>query len=686
VAANHACGNNNNRGGRGRGGRNKKHAPCAVCNGTTKGFVPVFLDLGNEDYDDDGGEAGEGSMKKSASDGGVIDVDGDVLEDLVQEWDCLWNELKTLCGCEEDDDETEGLLGTIGTSSDNDDFIDITVTNRSDQYMADICGAIDLTQHTPVPIKSQRQRDKTQTQSDQAIATELPIIGQTEMQTFEERRDRIQEILKRLKHLHNQMLSISQQQSLQHSSSSPTSNNRQIQRLRSKVKNVQDANAELTSQTKSLQTANADLTSKFERLQQTLLERTIECERVQSKHSTLESDFRSMEDSYRNHTAKSSLVQTSLREQISKLQTKFHKLETKSSLDDVREMDDVRRNYTKMSQEVHDVKAKNARLKNEYVRKEREWEVKYEREKERCEAWKGRVESLVREGGRNGGRLGDDDGSVEEENHSFARNNGKEKEYGELDGDQYARGGRNVEGNDTFEIDTSFRKTGATFKTNDGNMVRTKSDSMSRAYNVKASSGRDGASLSSNGRANQPMNLKAAGAHARGSSTMTDTGRVSKQRSSKAMDALDRASSRKSAMQRKRPHQGQQQLRRQPSWQSNRSREGSIVEDERARNDASTDGVQLMMRTTSHTSKKRRHAGSSSSGSKNNTQNYGEVYMESSGRKGSNEECERTKNGTQTTESFSTKPGSKRRNGVTAKSRKKGNISSFFKPVVNIDV
>ena len=93
------------------------------------------------------------------------------------------------------------------------------------------------------------------------------------------------------------------------------------------------------------------------------------------------------------------------------------------------------------------------------------------------------------------------------------------------------------------------------------------------------------------------MNLKVAGTHARGSSTMTDTGRVSKQRSRKAMDALDRASSRKSAMQRKRPHQGQQQLWRQPSWQSNRSREGSIVEDEQARNDASTDGVQLMMRT-----------------------------------------------------------------------------------------
>ena len=93
------------------------------------------------------------------------------------------------------------------------------------------------------------------------------------------------------------------------------------------------------------------------------------------------------------------------------------------------------------------------------------------------------------------------------------------------------------------------------------------------------------------------MNLKAAGAHARGLSTMTDTGRVSKQRSRKAMDALDRASSRKSAMQLKRPHQGQQQLWRQPSWQSNRSREGSIVEDEQAKNDALTDGVQLMMQT-----------------------------------------------------------------------------------------
>eukprot|EP00571_Detonula_confervacea_P001938 CAMPEP_0172321368 /NCGR_PEP_ID=MMETSP1058-20130122/43200_1 /TAXON_ID=83371 /ORGANISM="Detonula confervacea, Strain CCMP 353" /LENGTH=76 /DNA_ID=CAMNT_0013036861 /DNA_START=82 /DNA_END=309 /DNA_ORIENTATION=- len=38
VAANHAAGT---------GGARRKNASCAICKGATRGFVPVFLDLGN---------------------------------------------------------------------------------------------------------------------------------------------------------------------------------------------------------------------------------------------------------------------------------------------------------------------------------------------------------------------------------------------------------------------------------------------------------------------------------------------------------------------------------------------------------------------------------------------------------------------------------------------------------------
>mmetsp|Transcript_20117 Transcript_20117/g.36352 ORF Transcript_20117/g.36352 Transcript_20117/m.36352 type:complete len:688 (-) Transcript_20117:1681-3744(-) len=646
VVASHAA---SGTGGNGRRGK-RKNASCAICNGATRGFVPVFLDLGNHDDDSGGGEV---AMAKSGGDNGVIDLDGDenneLVEELVDEWDRLWQELKILCACVEDANENEGR----GNSADAGDVIDVT-DSISDRYVADICATIDLTQHSP-PQPEQVQSQTQSSSSDQGLAA-------TELEQFQRRQGRIQKILQRLKCIHDKILSI-QQSSTQHSSS-PSSNNRKMQRLKSKVLNLQSTNTNLSSQTKSLQTTNDGLTTKFDKLQETVLERTIECERSKSQHSTLQTQFRSMEDSYQKHICKSTLVRETLQDKIAKLQSEFQKMQTQAGLDDVKEMDEIRRNYSKMSQEVHDVKGKNARLETESKRKDREWEVRCGREKEKCEGLKHRLERLLESSGsrgtakcgglmEGGGRLGEEEGSVEDDT-SFTSWYGKAR-------------GSSVH----FEAAAAHRKTASSTKTN-FDRVRSKITSLGRGeFSTKASA--DEASSASEGNTKkQATRLQTAS-----SSTKTNG---SVQRSSKAMDALDRASSRKFTTQLKRPHQREHQ--RQSSLQSTGSRVGTAAAAEgqqQASDNASTDGVQLMMRTASRSSKKRRHGGSSSNIS--NAKNDEDI----SGRKGSIENREQEERGAMMSESTSSK-SAKKTNRVSAEVRKKGNISSFFKPVINLDV
>mmetsp|Transcript_38138 Transcript_38138/g.81364 ORF Transcript_38138/g.81364 Transcript_38138/m.81364 type:complete len:675 (+) Transcript_38138:228-2252(+) len=635
VAANHAASGGN--GGNNR--RRRKNPSCAICNGATRGFVPVFLDLGGGD-----GEAAEACAvaKGGCGDDGVIDLDEDEYEELVREWDCLWRELKTMCVYEENDGDTENG----GPASGADGVVDMT---RSDQYVAEICGAIDLTQHSPSPRRpTQPQRRGTQNDV-------------SEVELFEQRRGRIQKILRRLKCLHGEILSSSQRRSalLLRASSSPSSNRRQIQGLRSKISDLQSANADLSSRNESLRAANDDLASKLEELQQTLVDRTIECERSESRRSALKSQFRSMEDSYKRHIAKSNVAEASLRERINKLQDEFKRLDNQAGLENAREMDEVRRSYGRMSQEVHDVRARNARLEEEAGKKEREWEARLGRERERRTALEERVEGLLsREGcGKGGGRgafavgggLGEEEGGMEEESRSFERN------------DESKASSANIGAAAAYRKTVSFTKSSSGnvgMTTSDSSALSTKARMYEASWNAKPSAKRRAAAA--------PTRLQTAG-----SSTETGTGLVLKQRSSKAMEALDRASSRKLATQFK---------RKQQPLQSN-DNACSSAEGENATDNALSDCAQLMMRTASRSSNKRRYHGSSSSSSGSNKSAQNNV--ENPGKKKGKEKCEQIRKA-KTFESVSSKP--RKINGVAAEVRPKGSISTFFKPIVNADV
>jgi hypothetical protein len=349
----------------GGGRRNTKNAQCAICKGTTRGFVPVFVDLGN---DHDGGYyGGGGGASASRNDGrgdsdgdGLIQIDGDykdeyeneVLEKLFDESDGLWKELEVLFGNENADEEI------------------VDITDRSDGDVALICVAIDLTQHPSF---------------DRAGESSAPS-NVTQIQKRVEERTRIQHILKRLKCIQDEILG-SLQRPRQRHSHSPLATERQFEQLKSKVLRLQSINADLNSHAKSLQTLNEKLSSTLDEIKRTASDATVEAERTVLRYETLNKKYELMDESYRRHVDRSNLDKNLLQNEITKLQAKYARLSDRSNLQDMREMEEIRAKYRKMSQEVHDLKSKNARLLKESKRKEREWEVRYQKETELAMGW-----------------------------------------------------------------------------------------------------------------------------------------------------------------------------------------------------------------------------------------------------------------------------------------------------------
>jgi regulator of replication initiation timing len=151
-------------------------------------------------------------------------------------------------------------------------------------------------------------------------------------------------------------------QSSSYSSSSTTITPQQTQKLRSKVIKLQSTNADLTSQLQSHQSEVDTLTTKMESYQKSLTERTVETEREKRKADKLASEFDLMEQSYQKHVSKSSMEQKALKSDIRRLQDQITKLSSQSGLQDLQEMEEIRRKYTKMSQDVHSLRIENTRL------------------------------------------------------------------------------------------------------------------------------------------------------------------------------------------------------------------------------------------------------------------------------------------------------------------------------------
>jgi len=661
VAANHAASGTG--GGRGR----NKHAPCSICKGGAKLFVPVFLDLDNDAVGTGGGRDG-GACVECKEDDGIINLDGDekqrdALEKLVDEWDDLWRELETLCG------KCRGER-VDGNESDGNSVVDMT--DRSDQVVADICATIDLTQTSPRQLTQQVQTQSS-TQHEQSL--------EMQMQQFEEKRGRIPKIMQQLKRLHSQIL-----QSQQFASQSPSTSNKRMQRLKTKVTTLQSTNSELASQNKTLQSTNEKLSARLDDMKDKISERTVEAERAKRRYETLSSDFESIESSYQRYMSQSKEEKTMLQQRITKLMAEFKKLSDEAGLEEMRGMEEIRRKYTRMSQDVHDVKAKNAQLEKECLRKERKWMVRVGEEKERCEGLKIQLKRLKARANRAESIMG----HTENNDRSMGRNMTAEDRAGEGGGfESSSASDRNAKVPVDRESAVALSRTalttanifpGAQQRSNAQDAFRVKSaaaaphvksasteinDNIGKRSLNKAMDALDRASAAArkmHRNAHQRSNM-----HADMPSTTEIFGNIQKKSSNKAMDALDRASARKFSAKPKRPHPRQIQ-----QWQPPQPHTSHGVEEDTMASDDGTDGVQLMMRT-GPSSKKRRHGSSSGITSSNKD---GLI----SGRKSDGGYDGKEASATACLESPSYKPPRKLVS-VSYSPRQKRNITSFFKPV-----
>ena len=349
------------------GGRNKpKHAKCSICKGATRGFVTVFLDLGSNDKEDGGGK-----MPAAAKSGDVINIDGDSdndeedsLEKLLNLWDGLWKELESLCGSEDnnsDDVEEESVVA-------ND--------RRSDQAVANICDAIDLTQ--PSPPREKVQNDSTLLHNF-FYNREQYNREQSSTLQYEKNQSRIQQIIKRLKYIHIAIMKKSQQSTSICSSSSKMS--RQLEKFRSKVLNLQSANTDLTSQADKLQGDNDRLSSELSTMEQQVTNQKVAVERIKVKYESKVKDFNNMENSYQKYMRKTEAEKQSLHRNISKLQLEYKRLSNTQGIQDTEEMVEIQRKYSKMTNDLHNIKAANNKLRHELDNKERQFELIHEKEK-----------------------------------------------------------------------------------------------------------------------------------------------------------------------------------------------------------------------------------------------------------------------------------------------------------------
>ena len=319
--------NSSRRGSNNSVGGGNTNAKCAICKGATEGFVPVYVDLADNDdsNDDAGGESRQDAENDSDEDD---DDDEAALEELHDDWYSAYGQLGDLEGHDE------------GTEAH--DLLD-----------------------------------------------RLHCIHQK----FYER-------------LTSNYSSTSRASS---SSNSKSMIQRQLERMKSKAKKLQSINAELQSSNERLQSANATL-------HRSSIDAAVEKERTVVKYKKLQSQFNALGQSYEQYETKTELEKQVLQSKVSQLQTEYAKLVTKSNINELHEMESIRVKYSKMSQEVHDLKAKNRMLESDISRNNRDWEVKHEQEKLRYIELTKEMKHLSSQYYQ---LVGDDDGDVSRRNSSL---------------------------------------------------------------------------------------------------------------------------------------------------------------------------------------------------------------------------------------------------------------------------
>jgi hypothetical protein len=375
---------------------------------------------------------------------------------------------------------------------------------------------------------------------------------------------------------------------------------RQLERMKSKAKKLQSINAELQTSNERLQSANATL-------HRSSIDAAVEKERTVVKHKKLQSQFNALERSYEQYETKTELEKQVLQSKVSQLQTEYVKLLSKSNINELHEMESIRVKYTKMSQEVHDLKAKNRKLESDIDQSNSDWKVKHENDMSRYNALANEMKHLSSHYYQ---LVGDND-----------------------DGDICTSSLRNTQSrgstaNKTVTSDSSRSSSSATNKhnmlRNDNNGGGTKAIVSQRQDVIDAQIRRD-----SIGQPN-PFNLLTK----KNFSTpapMTTSGRVktndgvicnfNNNRGRKAMEALDKSTVRKKQQQvhgLKQPHTLlPSDNRHSATTQSNRLSRDGIRYNEESEDRNDTDELQLMIKPRLSKSK-RKHGSISSSNSLNN--------------------------------------------------------------------
>ena len=373
--------------------RNSKNKPCcAVCKAVCKQFIPVFVDLqlaaaSARTRKIEGGTTAEvapaadaGHTVSTASQQDATDDNNDNNEDekmdkLTNEWDALLKELEMLLNCKENEEEEN--------YTNNNHFISRWDHNGQREVAAICANFIDPTQSPDdgddfnkyqVPISSRklsRKQCNKRTSSSQEEEEE-------EKQEALHQKELITHTIRRFKQLHCEMMQLQ----LHTTRRSP----QQTQKLRSKIISLQSSKAELSSQLHSQQIEITNLTERLEVLRKVLTERSVETEREKRNADKIKVEFNLMQESYQKHVSKSTIETNTLKANIIRLQDHVTKLLSESRLQDLHEIEEIRINYGKMSQDVHSLRAENVKLMK-----------RLEDERTACQREIGRVRAKCRE-------------------------------------------------------------------------------------------------------------------------------------------------------------------------------------------------------------------------------------------------------------------------------------------------
>lgn len=321
-----------------------------------------------------GGEVIDNTAAAKKHDASQLEEYDEKLDQLTDEWDKLWKELETL---------HPEIVSSDDSKSDDENKEDdgsSSVWDHGQREVAAICANfIDLTQ-----TKSDDNHD-----DDDDSPSQLPISSlqtsrdkQMKKKALQQREEATHTILRRLKQLHCEIMELQLEMKNQPSLSSCANiTTQQTQKLRSKVIKLQSKNADLTSQLQSLQSEFDNQEDKMESFQTMLTERTVETEMQKRNAEKIYSEFQLMEESYQKHVSKSNMEQTALKSDIRRLQDQITKLSSQSGLQDLQEMEEIRRKYSKMSQDVHSLRSENTRLAKRLEDERAVWRRELGREK-----------------------------------------------------------------------------------------------------------------------------------------------------------------------------------------------------------------------------------------------------------------------------------------------------------------